>query len=299
MLGVCYYPEHWPETWWARDARRMVELGILYARIGEFAWSRIEPEPGRIELDWLRRAMDTLHAAGLRVVLGTPTATPPKWLVDRHPEIAPVDRDGRIRGFGSRRHYTFSSPEYRAESRRIVEVLARAFGDHPGLVGWQTDNEFGCHDTVLSFGAVDLAAFQGWLRRRYQTPDHLNEAWGNVFWSMEVSRFEEVALPVGAVTESNPAAMLDYWRFASDAVAEFNREQATILRAHSPGRLISTISRSAPISTSRPGIPIRSASSSGSRSRRRSGRGGRGPPTPTSPRSTTTSTVASAGAAGG
>ena len=109
MLGVCYYPEHWPESLWADDARRMRAMGIGYVRIGEFAWSRIEPEAGRLELAWLRRALDTLGAAGLKVVLGTPTATPPKWLMDRHPEIAPVDREGRPRGFGSRRPVSFTA----------------------------------------------------------------------------------------------------------------------------------------------------------------------------------------------
>ncbi len=238
MLAVCYYPEHWPEAWWARDARRMREMGIATVRIGEFAWSRMEPEPGRIELDWLRRAMDVLGAEGLKVILCTPTATPPKWLVDRYPEMAPVDRDGRTRAFGSRRHYTFSSGAYREQSRRITEILARAFGTHEALVGWQTDNEFGCHNTTLSFGSVDLQAYQTWLRGRYQTPDQLNEAWGNVFWSMEVTRFEEITLPINTVAEPNPAAVLDYWRFASDQVVTFNREQADILRAHSPGRFV-------------------------------------------------------------
>ena len=238
MLGVCYYPEHWPEANWAEDARRMRALGISYVRIGEFAWSRIEPRPGDFRFDWLRRAMDVLGAAGLAVVLGTPTACPPKWLMDRHPDIAPTAEDGRRRGFGSRRHYSFSSPVFRAESRRITEAVARAFGTHPALAGWQTDNEYGCHDTVLSYGPDDRAAFRDWLRRRYQTPDQLNEAWGNVFWSMEVEDFDEVELPVGAVTETSPAARLDFRRFASDAVAGFNAEQVEILRAHSPGRFV-------------------------------------------------------------
>src|SRR5580704_8139021 len=130
MLGVCYYPEHWPEALWADDAQRMRAMGIGFVRIGEFAWSRLEPEPGRLDLEWLRRAIDTLGVAGLKVVLGTPTATPPKWLMDRHPEIAPVGEDGRPRGFGSRRHYSFSSEVYRRESSRIVEILAREFGSH-------------------------------------------------------------------------------------------------------------------------------------------------------------------------
>ncbi len=183
MLGVCYYPEHWPQGFWAEDARRMRELGVSYVRIGEFAWSRLEPRRGDFHWDWLDRAFDVLGGAGLKIVLGTPTATPPKWLMDEHPDIAPVDEQGRPRGFGSRRHYTFSSPVYVRESARIVEALARRYGGHAALAGWQTDNEYGCHSTVLSWGPHDLAAFRDWLRRRYQSPDELNVAWGTVFWS--------------------------------------------------------------------------------------------------------------------
>ncbi|MGO4562642.1 beta-galactosidase [Rhizobiales bacterium 3FA27D7] len=238
MLGVCYYPEHWPEAWWVEDARRMHDLGISYVRIGEFAWSRLEPKRGLYDFAWLERAMDTLAGAGLKIVLGTPTATPPKWLMDEYPDIAPVDEQGRVRGFGSRRHYTFSSESWWRESRSIVEAIATHFGEHPGLVGWQTDNEYGCHDTVLSWGPEDLKAFRKWLRRHYQTTDQLNEAWGNVFWSMEVQNFDEVSLPILAVTETNPAARLDFWRFKSEEVAAYDRMQCDIIRRLSPGRWI-------------------------------------------------------------
>ncbi|MBP9184831.1 MAG: beta-galactosidase [Fuscovulum sp.] len=238
MLGVCYYPEHWDEARWETDARRMVALGISYVRIGEFAWSRMEPARDQFDWGWLDRAMDVLHAAGLRIVLGTPTATPPKWLVDECPDILPVDEQGRTRGFGSRRHYTFSSASWWRESARIVEALARRYGDHPGLAGWQTDNEYGCHDSTLSWGPEDLRAFRDWLRRRYQSPDQLNEAWGSVFWSMEVASFDQVSLPTGTVTEPNPAQRMDFWRFHSDQIAAYDKMQCDILRAHSPGRWI-------------------------------------------------------------
>ena len=238
MLGVCYYPEHWPQGFWAEDARRMRELGVSYVRVGEFAWSRLEPRRGDFRWDWLDRAFDVLGEAELKIVLGTPTATPPKWLMDEHPDIAPVDEQGRPRGFGSRRHYTFSSPVYVHESARIVEALARRYGEHAALAGWQTDNEYGCHSTVLSWGPHDLAAFRDWLRRRYQSPDELNAAWGTAFWSMEVANFGEVTLPNLAVTETNPAARLDFQRFASEQVSAFNRMQADIIRRHSPGRWI-------------------------------------------------------------
>ena len=94
-LGVCYYPEHWPETEWAADAAEMVAAGLTWVRIGEFAWSRMEAEPGVLTWDWLDRAIETLGAAGLKVVLGTPTATPPRWMVDKHPDMLPVDAHGQ------------------------------------------------------------------------------------------------------------------------------------------------------------------------------------------------------------
>jgi hypothetical protein len=106
-LGVCYYPEHWPEELWHEDARRMAEAGLTWVRIGEFAWSRLEPEPGRLDFGWMDRAIATLGAAGLRVVLGTPTATPPRWMLDRHPDMLARDAQGAPRNFGSRRHYCF------------------------------------------------------------------------------------------------------------------------------------------------------------------------------------------------
>ena len=238
MLGVCYYPEHWDEKIWGDDARRMREMGISFVRIGEFAWSRLEPKRGVYDFGWLDRAMDVLGNAGLKIVLGTPTATPPKWLMDEHPDIAPVDEQGRARGFGSRRHYSFSSETYATESAIIVEALAKRYGNHKALAGWQTDNEYGCHLTVLSWGPQDLKAFRNYLRKKYQTTDQLNEAWGNVFWSMELNSFDEVSLPNLTVTETNPAARLDFWRFQSDQVAAYDKMQCDIIRKHSPGRWI-------------------------------------------------------------
>ena len=235
-LGCCYYPEHWPEALWAEDARRMAAMGLSLVRIGEFAWSRIEPEPGHYDWAWLDRAIDTLAAAGLKIILGTPTATPPKWLVDRMPDMVAIDQQGRPRGFGSRRHYCFSHQGYRAQSRRITAAMAERYGQHPAIVMWQTDNEYGCHDTVLSFSEAAAAAFRDWLAARYGTPQALNDAWGNVFWSMEYRSFAEVDPPHLTVTEANPAHWLDYRRFASDQVASFNREQVAIIRQHSPGR---------------------------------------------------------------
>ncbi len=237
-LGTCYYPEHWPEEIWADDAARMAEAGLTWVRIGEFAWSRLEPRPGVYEFDWLDRAIDTLGQAGLKVVLGTPTATPPRWILTKHPDMLAADAEGRSRGFGSRRHYCFSIPGYIDDCRRIVTELARRYGRNPHVQAWQIDNEYGCHDTVVSYSDAARDAFRDWLAQRYQSTDALNAAWGNVFWSMEYQSFDEIELPNMTVTEPNPAHALAFRRFSSDQVVRFNRAQAEILRRHTDAPLL-------------------------------------------------------------
>lgn len=237
-LGTCYYPEHWPESQWADDAKRMKTLGLSLIRIGEFAWSRIEPEPGHYDWGWLDRAIETLAGEGLEVCLGTPTATPPKWLIDAHPDILACDEHGRPRTFGSRRHYSFSSKTYQRESARIVEALAERYGHHPAVTWWQTDNEYGCHDTVASNDADARAAFRVWLAELYGDVGELNRAWGTVFWSQEYRNFDEVDPPLATVTEPNPSHVLDWRRFSSDQVANYNAMQVEILRRYSPDATI-------------------------------------------------------------
>ncbi|WP_299937071.1 beta-galactosidase [uncultured Pelagimonas sp.] len=232
-LGTCYYPEHWPEEIWQQDAERMVEAGLTWVRIGEFAWSRIEPTPGDLRWEWLDRAIDVLGKAGLKVVLGTPTATPPRWVVDKHPDMVAVDENGNPRKFGSRRHYCFSHTGYLEECRRIVTLMAERYGANPFIAAWQTDNEYGCHGTIVSYSDAARDAFRLWLSERYDSVEAMNEAWGNIFWSMEYNSFDQVDLPNLTVTEPNPAHSLAFHRFCSDQVVVFNRMQVDILRANS------------------------------------------------------------------
>ncbi|PWL34285.1 beta-galactosidase [Marivita sp. XM-24bin2] len=238
-LGTCYYPEHWPRATWEEDAARMAALGLTWVRIGEFAWSRIEPASGDFRWDWLDEAIEVLGAAGLKVVLGTPTATPPRWVCEKHPDMFAVDAQGRPRGFGSRRHYCFSHDGYLDECRRIVTEVAKRYGRNPHVAAWQTDNEYGCHDTILSYSNAARQAFRGWLRARYPGQgndgdiDALNAAWGNVFWSMEYDDFDQIDLPNLTVTEPNPAHVQAFRRFSSDQVVRFNRAQAEIIRKYS------------------------------------------------------------------
>ena len=237
-LGVCYYPEHWPEDIWAKDAAAMVEAGITWVRIGEFAWSRLEPTPGEFEFGWLDRAIETLGAAGLKVILGTPSATPPHWMLDRFPDMLAADAQGNPRKFGSRRHYCHSHDGYRDAAADMAHRLGERYGRNPHIAAWQIDNEYGCHDTVLSFSDAARVAFRSWLGQRYESVQDLNTAWGNVFWSMEYASFDDIDLPNLTVTQANPSHELAFRRFASDQVVQWNTAQAAALRALTDAPLI-------------------------------------------------------------
>ena len=230
-LGVCYYPEHWPESLWDKDAKRMRQAGLSWVRIGEFAWSRLEPEEGSFDWAWLERAIAILSAEGLHICLGTPSATPPRWMLDKFPDMEAVDQSGQPRKFGSRRHYDFAHQGYRAAAAKMAAKMAQRFDTQ--VQAWQIDNEYGCHDTTVSYSDTAQQAFQQWLQDKYHTPEALNTAWGNVFWSMEYRSFSEIALPNLTVTEPNPAHVLDFRRFASDQVIAFNRAQVDAIRLFS------------------------------------------------------------------
>ena len=238
-LGVCYYPEHWPEDMWISDAKSMYKNGIRWVRIAEFAWSRIEPEPKKFDWKWLDKAVDILGNAGLKIVMCTPTATPPRWLINQMPDMLAVDQNGQKRKFGSRKHYSFSHKGYQKESQRITRAVAERYGNNSFVQAWQTDNEFGCHETTYSWCQSSLQEFRNWLEVKYQSIEKLNEEWGNVFWSMEYSSFEDIDLPNLTVTEANPAHHFAFRRFSSDQVKNFNSQQVKIINQFSPNRPVS------------------------------------------------------------
>ena len=237
-LGVCYYPEHWPEDRWAGYASQMRAIGLSYARIGEFAWSRMQPVDGPYQWGWLDRAVESLANEELGVILGTPTGSPPPWLLRKYPEILPVDAEGRTRNYGSRKHYDHASPIYRELCAKIVTAMADRYGTHQAIIGWQIDNEWGESDSTASYSDVSIAAFRTWLQARYESLESLNHAWANVFWSQEYTGWDEIMGPNLTMNEPNPSHVLDWKRFCTANIAEFQDLQVRIIRERSPDRFI-------------------------------------------------------------
>jgi beta-galactosidase len=231
-LGVCYYPEHWHESRWVQDAQLLHGAGLTLVRMGEFAWSRIEPVPNQFHFDWLDRAIEIFADSGFQIVLGTPTASPPAWLTLTHPGTLPVDEQGRRRNFGGRRHYCPNSSLFREYTSRVVAAIASRYGADPRIIGWQIDNEFGQGDTARCYCENCASAFQVWLKEKYRSLDALNQAWGNVFWSQEYSSWSQINAPILTSTNSpNPSHILDYYRFASDSFVAYQQLQMDALRS--------------------------------------------------------------------
>ena len=230
--GAAYYPELWPESDVDRDISEMKKLGINVVRMGEFAWAKMEPDEGAISLDFFRGVMDKLHAAGIDVVMCTPTAAPPVWLTAGHPERCFVDAEGHVMSHGARQHASYENADVRAACFRIVEAEARALGRHPALVAWQIDNEFKCH-VAEDFNGSAVNDWHGWLEKRYGTIDRLNDAWGTEIWSQRYQRFDQVPAPVLTPFLHNASLSTAYRRFSRERIAEFMDDQGAIIRRFS------------------------------------------------------------------
>ncbi len=232
-IGSYYYPEQWPESEWERDIKNMSDLGFEFTHYGEFAWSSMEPEEGRFDFEWLDRAIEIAAKNKLKVILCTPTPTPPAWLTHKHPDVLIKNAEGRIIQHGARQQASWNSVIYRSYVEKIVVEMAKRYGNNKAVWGWQIDNE-PSHYGSFDYSDNAQKAFREWLQKKYKTIDNLNHTWGNAFWSQKYNNFGQINIPnpKKLVQQANPHAMLDFKRFTADAASGFVLWQQELLRKH-------------------------------------------------------------------
>lgn len=228
-VGVYYYPEHWSEEQWERDIKRIADLGFAFTHFAEFAWSQLEPEDGNFNFEWLDKCVALADKYGLKVIMCTPSPTPPAWLTEKHPEILVTMEDGFQVKHGMRLNVNGLNPVYQYYVRRVVEKMAERYGRSPVVCGWQLDNE-PHYEGLYDYSPFVKNEFQKWLKQKYMTIENLNKAWGATFWSYEFNDFEQIDLPNPKEHNNNPHAKIDFKRYSADAIAAALRFQAEVLR---------------------------------------------------------------------
>lgn len=241
--GVYYYPEAWSPEQWERDIRNISELGFEFIHMAEFSWVKLEPEEGRYDFDWLDRVIELSAKYNLKVILGTPTPTPPVWLSKKYPEILLVLESGERAQHGTREHYSWSSTRYREFTTKIVTEMAKRYGKNKCIWGWQIDNE-PSHYGVVDYSEGARVRFIEWLKNKYATIENLNHAWGTAFWSATYNSFDQIEIPskIKQVTDvASQHSILDYKRFSADECASFVSLQFKVLKQHiDPSQFVTT-----------------------------------------------------------
>ncbi len=240
IFGADYYPEQWTPKDLEEDIRIMKDMGLTRVRLAEFSWALMEPKEGKFDFSFWLKILDLAHKHKMDVILGTPTATFPPWLSKKYPDVLQT-RDGVLRDIGTRRQACFSSSNYRKAVTRIVTKMAQALGKHPAVIGWQIDNEIGHEGSDIDHSTTSLKAFRLWLKSKYKTIQNLNDTWGNVFWGVLFTDWNEIPLPGPHVSAGyNPSMIQDFYRFHSDTIINFVKLQTDILRKYSPGIKLTT-----------------------------------------------------------
>ena len=233
LHGGDYNPDQWrhvPGTL-DQDFRLFPLAGINSVSVGIFSWAALEPEEGRYDFGWLDEVMDRCAAAGMAVVLATPSGAKPNWMAQKYPEIRRQNPVGRCLEptqelQAGRHNHCLTSPIYRAKVAEIDRRLAERYGKHPALALWHISNEFNgeCHCPRC------MQAFRDWLRAKYKTLDTMNHAWWTGFWSHAFSDWSQIV----AIDSTIEGLHLDWQRFVSDTTASFLKNEADALKSVAP-----------------------------------------------------------------
>lgn len=223
LYGVAYYHEYMPYERLEKDIKLMQDAGISVVRLGESTWSLFEPEEGRFEFAWMDRVIDRMHQAGIKVILGTPTYSIPAWMGMKHPELFVEKIDGTRSSYGIRQNFDITNPTYLFYSERIIRKMMEHYAGHPGIIGYQIDNE------TSTYGAANINFFTGfvdYLKDKYHSTDTLNRLWGLNYWGMTLNGWDEFPTRKNS---TNPSYKLEWDRYGQKVVADFLTWQAGIV----------------------------------------------------------------------
>ena len=223
LLGAAWYPEQWPESRWDADLTLMEQAHFSVVRVGEFAWSTMEPSEGHYEFTWLDRAIALAASHHITVVLGTPTDAPPVWLSSKYPKTLRVDENGIRAQHGNRRQFNYADPLYRRFCADIVRQMARRYGHNQNVIGWQIGNEY----TDESFDPATRTQFQQFLHDKYKTLGNLNAHWTTAYWSQTYSAWSQIPFPTHG---GNPGLLLEHKHFVTATWRSFQKNQIDVLR---------------------------------------------------------------------
>lgn len=238
-LGVDYYPEQWDPSLIETDMDTILEMGGNVIRIAEFSWHLMEKTEGQYDFSFFDQVIEKAKKKGLKIIMGTPTATIPAWLAKKHPDILSQFENGQKRTFGGRHVYCFNSPDMYTYSEKIIRALVGHYKEEKQIIAWQIDNEIGHEDSDICWCPQCQKAFQQYLHEKFEGEiDRLNDTYGTTFWSQEYNSFDEIPLPAATITTHNPSLRLDWERFRSLSIVRFMDFQARLIRELNPTAVV-------------------------------------------------------------
>jgi beta-galactosidase len=226
LYGVAYYPEYMPYERLDQDVALMQKAGINVVRIGESSWGLWEPQDGKFEFAWMDRAVAKLHAAGIRIIMGTPTYSIPAWMYKEHPEIIVTRLGGQSLYYGLRQNTDLANPTYRFYCERVIRKILEHYKNEPAIIGFQIDNE-----TSSAYAAnPDVqVGFREYLRAKFKTVDELNKIWGLNYWGQRMNDWSELPPRDGII---NPGWKLEWERYSQWLTTDFLAWQAGIVNEY-------------------------------------------------------------------
>lgn len=227
LYGAAYYSEYTPTDRLDEDICLMKDAGLNVVRIGESAWGLFEPREGVFEFEWMDRIVGKFQAAGIKVILGTPTYSIPAWMAERHPEVLAQTVNGGQRHYGIRQNMDIYNPTYLFYSERIIRKMMERYANNPAIIGYQVDNE--CEARGIN-NPDYFAGFRSYLKNKFNNNlDSLNGTWGLNYWGMNIHTWEEL-YPRDGVT--SPAYKNEWERWGRKVVADFLNWQVAIVNEY-------------------------------------------------------------------